>query len=66
MSTVKIANTRNGFAIALLAGTYRDGTALYEVVRVSPANEYVTIHRTSELARARSLANREWIADTAA
>lgn len=67
MTTIKLAETRNRYAIALLEGTsYRDGSTFYEVVRVSPGNKYVTIHRTSDYEKARSLANREWAADRAA
>ncbi len=61
----KVANTRNGWAIALITDTYRDGSACYEVARVSPANQTVTLHRTSDLEKARQLANREWLADKA-
>jgi hypothetical protein len=61
----KVANTRNGWAIALITSTYRNGTACYEITRVSPSNSYVTIHRTADYQKARKLANREWAADKA-
>ncbi len=63
MTTIKIANTTKGFAIALLSGTSRTGKTYYEVVRVNESNQYVTIHRLSDLAAARKLANQEWAAD---
>lgn len=66
-NTIKVANTANGFAIALLSGTsYKTGETYYEVVRVDRSNKYVVIHRTGDLDKARSLANREWAADKAA
>jgi len=61
----KVANTRNGWAIALITSTYRDGSDCYEIARVSPANQTVTIHRTGDYHKARQLANREWAADKA-
>jgi len=61
----KVANTRNGWAIALITSTYRNGTDCYEVARVSPANQTVTIHRTGDYQKARQLANREYAADRA-
>ena len=66
METIKIAETRNRWGIALLAGKYRNGTPCYEVVRVSPQSKSVVLHRTGDLQKARSLANREWAADRAA
>lgn len=67
MTPLKVANTRNGWAIALLGGTsYRDGTPYYEVARVAPDNKYLVLHREGDLQKARELANREWVADRAA
>jgi hypothetical protein len=63
MTTIKLASTRNGWAIALLAGTNRTGTTYYDVVRVAPNNKYVTLHSVSDRDKARTLANREWAAD---
>lgn len=67
MTPIKLTNTRNGWAIALLRGTsYSDGTPYYEVVRVAPDNKYLVLHREGDLQKARDLANREWAADRAA
>ena len=67
MNALKIANTRNGFAIGLLEGkSYRTGAAYFEVVRMDRSSKYVVIHRTDDLDKARALANREWAADRAA
>ena len=66
MTTIKLASTRNGWAIALLSGSARNGATYYDVVRVNPQNKYVTLHSVSDRDKARALANREWMADRSA
>lgn len=61
MTPIELASTRHGWAIAILRGTF-----FYEVVRVSPDNKYVVLHREGDFKKARALANREWAADRAA
>lgn len=64
MTAIKIANTRDGFAIGLLSGSsYRDNKTFYEVVRINRDNKYVVLHQTRDITKAKALANREWAAD---
>ena len=63
---LKYAATRNGWAIALVQGTYRTGGTYYEVRRVSPQYREITLHSVADYQAARQLANREWLADKAA
>ena len=59
---IAIANTRRGFAIAIVRNTRRGRTS-YSVVRADRSNLYVTISIHDTEAEARKAANVEWRAD---
>jgi len=68
MNAVKMANTRNGWAIAIMktANRKKAGAEIFSVVRVSPKNQYVTLTDHNNEAAARKSANHYWAQDVAA
>lgn len=64
---IKIANTRDGWAIGLIerfeweTGAHYD----YAVIRINPQNKYLTISHHKDLSKARAAANAAWISDSA-
>jgi len=65
MNAVKLANTRNGWAIAVMKTPNRvqAGAEIFCVVRVDPKNKYVTLTNHDNEAAARKTANKYWLQD---
>lgn len=68
MTAVKMANTCNGWAIAVMKTPNRKvaGAEIFSVVRVDPKNKYVTLTQHDNEAAARKSANHYWAMDRAA
>ncbi|MDD4868198.1 MAG: hypothetical protein PHQ28_14085 [Mycobacterium sp.] len=63
VETLQLAETRNGWAIAITRWTTYRNTVVFEVLRVAPDNKALRIGRANTEAHARKLANAAWSAD---
>lgn len=60
---LQLANTRDGWAIALTEWTTYRGNVVFEILRVSPDNASVRIDQATTEDAARKLANKHWTSD---
>ena len=65
METVQMANTVNGFAIAItkVPNRVKSGQSVFSVVRVDRTNKFVTLTNHADEASARMTANKYWLQD---
>lgn len=65
METVQMANTRNGFAIAItkVPNRIKTGQSVFSVVRVDRSNAFVTLTNHDNEVEARKVANKYWLQD---
>lgn len=65
METVQMANTVNGFAIAItkIQNRVKSGQSIFSVVRVDRTNRFVTLTKHDDEAAARKTANKYWLQD---
>lgn len=61
--TLALAETRNGWAIAITEWTTYRGNVVFEILRVSPENKTVRLDKKTTEADARKRANEAWRAD---
>lgn len=58
-----LANTRDGWAIAITEWTTYRGNVVFEVLRVSPENKTIRLEKHTNEAAARAAGNRAWQRD---
>jgi hypothetical protein len=65
METVQMANTVNGFAIAItkVPNRVKSGQTVFSVVRVDRTNKFATLTNHNNEAAARKVANKYWLQD---
>ena len=65
METVQMANTVNGFAIAItkVPNRIKTGQTVFSVVRVDRTNKFVTLTNHDNESAARKTANKYWLQD---
>lgn len=62
-TTLALANTRDGWAIAITRWTTYRNTVVFEVHRVSPENKMMRLGTKRTEQAARALANETWLRD---
>jgi len=65
MTPVQLANTLNGFAIAIVKypNRIKPGQSVFSVVRVDRTNTFITLTNHDNEAAARKTANKYWLLD---
>ena len=65
METIQMANTVNGFAIAItkVPNRAKAGQSIFSVVRVDRTNKFATLTNHGNEVEARKTANKYWLQD---